>query len=146
MSDYLDLAIKLSENSEGGPFGAVVVKDDYIIGCGSNNVVNSYDPTAHAEVNAIRSACKYIKNHNLNGCVLYSSCEPCPMCLSASYWSGIEKIIYANDRHLAEEIGFNDKFIYEEFRLPHKDKKVKLTHLPSKEAEIIMKKWSGRLY
>ena len=146
MTDYLDSAIKLSKTSEGGPFGAVVVKDDQIIGYGSNNVVNTYDPTAHAEVNAIRSACKQIKNHNLTGCILYSSCEPCPMCLSATYWSGIEKIIYANDRNLAEEIGFDDKFIYEEFRLPHKDKKVKLIHSPNKEAECIMKMWSGKLY
>lgn len=146
MSDYLDLAIKLSESSNGGPFGAVVVKDNQIIGCGSNNVVNTYDPTAHAEVNAIRSACKQIKNHNLKGCILYSSCEPCPMCLSAAYWSGIEKIVYANDRNLAEKIGFDDKFIYEEFVLAHKDKKVKLIHSPNEEAENIMKNWSGKLY
>lgn len=98
---------------EGGPFGAVVVKDNEIIGRGHNQVIKNNDPTAHAEVLAIRDACKNINSYNLEGCTLYTSCYPCPMCLSATIWSNIKDIYYGNTREDAEDIGFRDDYIYD---------------------------------
>lgn len=98
---------------EGGPFGAVVVKDNEIIGRGHNQVIKNNDPTAHAEVLAIRDACKNIDSYNLEGCTLYTSCYPCPMCLSATIWSNIKEIYYGNTREDAEDIGFRDDYIYD---------------------------------
>lgn len=104
----------LSKNfREGGPFGAVVVKDNEIIGRGHNQVIKNNDPTAHAEVLAIRDACKNIDSYNLEGCTLYTSCYPCPMCLSATIWSNIKEIYYGNTREDAEDIGFRDDYIYD---------------------------------
>ena len=111
------MAIELSKESVakgGGPFGAVIVRDDQVIATGSNSVTLLNDPTAHAEVSAIRAACQAVGDFNLKGCVIYSSCEPCPMCLSAIYWAGIERIYYANNREDAAAIGFDDAFIYVE--------------------------------
>ena len=113
-------AIELSENSVrngGGPFGAVIAKDGEIIAEGSNKVTINNDPTAHAEVCAIRNACKILKTFELANCVIYTSCEPCPMCLGAIYWARLSKIFYANDRKDAAEIGFDDDFIYEEIAI-----------------------------
>ena len=111
------LAIELAESNlktnAGGPFGAVVVKDGKIIGCGSNNVLKKHDPTAHAEIMAIRDACKNIKSHDLQGCELYTSCYPCPMCLSAIMWANIKTVYYGNTKEDAKNIGFRDKFIYD---------------------------------
>ena len=117
MNDFMKKAIKLSsENFDkryGGPFGACVVKDGKIIGKGFNRVIKEMDPTAHAEVVAIRNACKSIKSHDLSGCELYTSCYPCPMCLSAIIWSNIKKVYYGNTKEDAANIGFRDDFIYE---------------------------------
>lgn len=113
-------AIELSENSVrngGGPFGAVIAKDGEIIAEGSNKVTINNDPTAHAEVCAIRNACKILNTFELANCVIYTSCEPCPMCLGAIYWARLSKIFYANDRKDAAEIGFDDDFIYEEIAI-----------------------------
>lgn len=113
-------AIRLSEENVrngGGPFGAVIVKEDKIIARGVNRVTANNDPTAHAEVMAIRDACKLLKTFNLNHCEIYSSCEPCPMCLSAIYWAKISKLYFANTKIDADKIGFSDKFIYDEFNL-----------------------------
>ena len=110
-------AIELSENSVkngGGPFGAVIAKDGIIIAEGSNSVTIDKDPTAHAEVNTIRQACRKLKTFNLEGCEIYTSCEPCPMCLGAIYWAHLDRIYYGNDRKDAAKIGFDDEFIYEE--------------------------------
>lgn len=110
-------AIELSENSVksgGGPFGAVIARDGEIIAEGSNNVTIDMDPTAHAEVSTIRKACKKLGTFDLSGCVIYTSCEPCPMCFGAIYWAHLEKIYYANDRKDAGKIGFDDDFIYED--------------------------------
>ena len=115
---FMARAIELSINSAntiGGPFGSVIVKDDKIIAEGSNKVTSSNDPTAHGEIVAIREACKKLNNFSLNGCELYSTCEPCPMCLSAIYWARIDKIYYANTREDAQKIDFDDSFIYSEF-------------------------------
>ncbi|MGM9795458.1 MAG: nucleoside deaminase [Candidatus Aphodosoma sp.] len=114
---FMDEAIRVSlENIDknGGPFGAVIVKDGEIIASTGNRVTANNDPTAHAEVNAIRLACQKLGTFNLQGCEIYSSCEPCPMCLSAIYWAHIDTIYYANTHVDAAEIGFDDSFIYDE--------------------------------
>lgn len=117
MNEYMKLAKDLSlenlKTNAGGPFGAVIVKDNKIIGKGSNNVLKNNDPTAHAEIMAIRDACNNIGSYNLNGCILYTSCYPCPMCLSAIIWSNIKEVYYGNTKEDAEKIGFRDNFIYE---------------------------------
>ena len=117
MNEYMKVAKELAEENlttnAGGPFGACVVKDGEIIGRGSNKVISENDPTAHAEINAIREACKNIGSYDLSGCELYTSCYPCPMCLSAIIWANIEKVYYGNTKEDAAEIGFRDEFIYE---------------------------------
>ena len=117
MNEYMDIAIDLSDDNfdknYGGPFGACVVKDGKIIGKGINRVIKDNDPTAHAEVVAIRSACKKINSYDLSNCTIYTSCYPCPMCLSAIIWSNIKKVYYANTREDASNIGFRDDYIYD---------------------------------
>ena len=117
MNRYMKVANKLAEDNlktnVGGPFGACVVKDNKIIGRGSNHVLSDNDPTAHAEIVAIRNACKNIKSYDLSGCILYTSCYPCPMCLSAIIWANIKKVYYGNTKEDAEMIGFRDEDIYE---------------------------------
>ena len=116
MNEFMDVAISLSDDNfkknYGGPFGACIVKDGKIIGKGINMVIKNNDPTSHAEIVAIRNACKSIKSHDLSGCELYTSCYPCPMCLSAIIWANIKKVYYANTREDADAIGFRDDFIY----------------------------------
>ena len=125
MNDYMKIAIDLSsenlENGFGGPFGACIVRNGKIIGKGINKVIKDNDPTAHAEINAIREACKNIDSYDLSGCELYTSCYPCPMCLSAIIWSNIKKVYYANKKEDAEEIGFRDDFIYDYIRNMNKE-------------------------
>ncbi len=117
MNKFMDVAIDLSddnfEKNYGGPFGACIVKDGKIIGKGINRVIKDNDPTAHAEVVAIRNACKELGTHDLTGCEIYTSCYPCPMCLSAIIWSNIKKVYYANTKEDAANIGFRDDFIYD---------------------------------
>lgn len=117
MNEYMKIAKDLSldnlKTNAGGPFGAVIVKDNKIIGKGSNNVLKNNDPTAHAEIMAIRDACNNIGSYDLTGCTLYTSCYPCPMCLSAIIWSNIKEVYYGNTKEDAENIGFRDNFIYE---------------------------------
>ena len=117
MNEYMKTAKDLADDNlktnKGGPFGACIVKDGKIIGRGSNNVLSNNDPTAHAEIMAIRDACKNINSYDLTGCVIYTSCYPCPMCLSAIMWANITKIYYGNTKEDAENIGFRDKFIYD---------------------------------
>lgn len=142
---YLNRAIELSAKSlteaPGGPFGAVIVKDGRIIAEGWNEVTSSYDPTAHAEMQAIRKATRELKQFHLTGAVLYSSCEPCPMCLSAIYWAKIERVVFANTRKQAEEIGFSDAFIYKEVSLDPGIRSIPCEHLPSTEASNIFSEW-----
>ena len=117
MNKYMEVAIELSNDNfnknYGGPFGACVVRDGEIIGKGMNQVIKNCDPTAHAEVMAIRDACRNINSHDLTGCTLYTSCYPCPMCLSAIIWSNITMVYYANTKEDAADIGFRDEFIYD---------------------------------
>ena len=146
MNDYMKIAIDLSsENLEkgyGGPFGACIVKDGKIIGKGINKVIKDNDPTAHAEINAIREACKSIDSYDLSGCELYTSCYPCPMCLSAIIWSNIKKVYYANKKEDAEKIGFRDDYIYEFIKDGMKEKKVlELNELNREEAIKVFEKY-----
>lgn len=120
MNRYMKIAKQLSEDNletnAGGPFGACVVKDGKIIGKGSNNVIKNNDPTAHAEILAIREACKNINSHDLSNCELYTTCYPCPMCLSAIIWANIKKVYYGNSKEDAADIGFRDDYIYSYIR------------------------------
>ena len=126
MNRYIEVAKELAEENlvtnDGGPFGACVVKNGKIIGKGSNSVIKDNDPTAHAEINAIRNACKNINSYDLDGCELYTTSYPCPMCLSAIIWSNIKSVYYGNTKEDAEEIGFRDDFIYEYIKNLEEDK------------------------
>src|SRR5665647_486690 len=125
----------------GGPFGAVISKDGKIISQAFNKVVLTNDPTAHAEILAIRQAAAVLKSHDLSECTLYSSCEPCPMCLGAIYWAGIKKVFYACDRQDAEEAGFSDKLIYEEIVLNPENRKIAFARMTDTGGEEVFKKW-----
>ena len=138
-------AIELSENSVrngGGPFGAVIAKNGEIVAEGSNKVTIDNDPTAHAEVCTIRKACQKLNTFDLSGCVIYTSCEPCPMCLGAIYWAHLDKIYYANDRKDAGKIGFDDDFIYEEISLEPQYRKKPSEILLRYEAKNAFKMWT----
>ena len=140
-------AIELSENSAngtGGPFGSVIVKDEKIIAEASNEVTFTNDPTAHAEIVAIRKACKKLNTFNLSGCDIYTSCEPCPMCLSAIYWSHINNIYYANTREDAKKINFDDSMIYSEFSKKIEDRKIPIKQMLREEALQAFKIWSKK--
>ena len=113
MKDAIQLALRGMDNNDGGPFGCVVVKDGKIIGRGNNRVTSGHDPTAHAEILAIREACAHLGSHQLEGCVIYTSCEPCPMCLGAIFWARISKLYYGCSRADAAAVGFSDRTIYE---------------------------------
>ena len=140
-------AIALSEESVqcvGGPFGAVVVRDGEIIARGANSVTLRNDPTAHAEVTAIRAACAALANFKLDGCDLYTSCEPCPMCLSAAYWAGIRHIYYGTNRTDAAAIGFDDSFIYDQISLPPSSRTIGATPLLRGEALEAFRLWRDK--
>lgn len=146
ISPYMLEAIRLSvanvEECKGGPFGAVVVKDGVIIAHGANEVTTSNDPTAHAEVVAIRKACKVLNSFQLDGCEIYTSCEPCPMCLGAIYWARPSKLYYANSKEDAAKIQFDDQFIYEEIAKPISERQLFTQQIMREEALEAFKKWS----
>ncbi len=142
---FMKLAIELSqkgmESGQGGPFGCVVVKDGEIVGKGSNSVSSTNDPTAHAEVVAIRDACKNLNTFQLEGCEIYTSCEPCPMCLGAIYWARPARVFYANTKKGAADAGFDDQFIYEELDLPLASRKIPFQQLLEEDAKVVFDKW-----
>jgi len=140
-------AIKLSRDSVrngGGPFGAVIVKDGKIVAKASNGVTEKNDPTAHAEVSAIRIAAKELENFDLSGCEIYTSCEPCPMCFGAIYWARLDKLYYANTKADAKKIGFDDSFIYEEIDLPHNERSIPNIQISRKEALEAFTDWQNK--
>ncbi|MDQ1296448.1 MAG: guanine deaminase [Bacteroidota bacterium] len=140
----LHRAVEIAEKgiAEGsGPFGAVITKNGKIISEASNKVVLTHDPTAHAEVLAIRKAAGILKTYDLSDCVIYTSCEPCPMCLGSIYWAGIKKVIYASDRQKAASSGFSDKMIYDELILEPEKRKIAFVHLPDKDGDDVFRKW-----
>ncbi len=142
---FMRMAIELSEHNvkqeAGGPFGAVIVKDGMVIARSANKVIQQNDPTAHAEIAAIRLACQELNAYTLEGCVIYTSCEPCPMCLGAIYWARLDKIYYANSKTDAADIGFDDHFIYQEFERPMKQRKLEIVQLLRDEALSAFKLW-----
>ena len=144
---FLDRAIELSkqgmQSSKGGPFGCVVVLGDEIVGEGCNMVTSSNDPTAHAEVVAIRDACKKLGTYQLADCEIYASCEPCPMCLGAIYWARPKRVIYANTREQAGDIGFDDEFIYGEINTKMEDRKIPFIHYPRPQASEVFDAWKN---
>ncbi len=145
--DLMRRAIQLSDESVergGGPFGAVIARNGKIIAEGSNSVTLNCDPTAHAEVTAIRNAAQKIGSFDLSGCEIYTSCEPCPMCFGAIYWAHLDKIYYANNRKDAAKIGFDDDFIYHEIKLKHKERQKASESLLRKEALEVFKKWQQK--
>lgn len=144
---FMELAAHLSsENIDngGGPFGAVIVKDGEIISTGVNRVTSENDPTAHAEVKAIREACQKLGNFKLEGCTVYSSCEPCPMCLSALYWAGVKKIYFGNTKEDAAGINFSDKFIYEEIEKKPLDRSTPGIHVENRDTIRAFEKWASK--
>jgi guanine deaminase len=141
MAHAIELAAENLIQKRGGPFGAIVVKNGNIIGRGVNTVIWENDPTAHAEVNAIRDACKYLNDYQLHDCILYSSCEPCPMCLGAIYWARPAKIYFGAGQAEAAQAGFDDASIYKEFGLPPETRKIPAYQLMRAEAGEVFKKW-----
>jgi len=143
---FMRMAIELSKQNVkgtvGGPFGAVIVKNGELVAASANQVVQQNDPTAHAEVSAIRLACQQLGTYDLTGCVIYTSCEPCPMCLGAIYWAHINIVYYGNTRVDAAEIGFDDHFIYKEMELPMNQRKLQIIQLLRDEAISAFKLWS----
>jgi tRNA(Arg) A34 adenosine deaminase TadA len=144
---FLERAIELSrqgmQSGKGGPFGCVIVKDGKIIGEGCNQVTTTNDPTAHAEIVAIRNACKTLNSFQLNDCDVYTSCEPCPMCLGAIYWARPRRVIYANTKEDAAAIQFDDQFIYDEIEKPDKERAIIFVHHPHEKATEVFKDWKN---
>jgi guanine deaminase len=144
---FMRRAIELSAQSltykKGGPFGAVIVQKGVVVAEGVNEVTSSCDPTAHAEIQAIRAAAQKLGTFDLSGCEIYSSCEPCPMCLGAIYWSRIRQVFFANDRQDAAAIGFDDAFIYDEMKLDFDQRKLSMVKIASDDAREIFGLWHG---
>ena len=124
-----------------GPFGAIIAKNETILAEAVNRVTLDHDPTAHAEIVAIRKAAKVLKSHDLQGCTLYSSCEPCPMCLGAIYWAGISRVIYVSDRHDAAQAGFSDKDIYDEIMLDNEHRRIEFKHITGLNGNEVFLTW-----
>ncbi|MBR9922431.1 MAG: nucleoside deaminase [Bacteroidetes bacterium] len=141
----IELALNGMRSNEGGPFGAIVVKDDVIIGRGNNRVSSGLDPTAHAEVVAIRDACAHLNHFQLEGCTIYSSCEPCPMCLGAIYWARPDRLVFAAGKRDAADIaGFDDQFIYDELDLPIDKRKIPSLQLLREEGLLPFREWRDK--
>jgi tRNA(Arg) A34 adenosine deaminase TadA len=144
---FLERAIELSaqgmHDGQGGPFGCVIVKDGQIIGEGNNQVLSTNDPTAHAEVVAIRNACKNLNAFQLTDCDVYTSCEPCPMCLGAIYWARPRRVIFANTKQDAAAIAFDDQFIYDEIEKENGERKIEFIHVPHQQALDVFNQWKS---
>lgn len=145
--DYLQQAIQLAADNasagKGGPYGAVIVRDSHVIAASANQVTCTNDPTAHAEVVAIRTACQHLQSFQLSGCVLYSSCEPCPMCLGAIYWARLQKVYFACTRDDAASAGFDDRFIYTEIALAPADRKIPMQAVTLDDALLPFTLWKN---
>jgi guanine deaminase len=144
MREAIGLSVRMMRRGQGGPFGAVVVRNGKVVGRGWNQVTSANDPTAHAEVVAIREACKRLKTFQLDDCDLYTSCEPCPMCLSAIYWARFRNVFYGNTRQDAAKIDFDDDFIYREVALPIRKRKIRMKQLLHREALAAFAEWQQK--
>lgn len=145
MQIAIDLATENVNKNNGGPFGAIIVRNGEIIATGVNNVTKHNDPTAHAEITAIRNACENLNTYQLDDCEIYSSCEPCPMCLGAIYWARFKKIYFAASKSDAASIGFDDAFIYEEFNKPHSEKNIECKQIMHDEAMKSFTLWEKNI-
>ena len=141
MKEAIDLSLTSVRSGKGGPFGAVIVKDGKVIAKAHNQVTTTNDPTAHAEIVAIREACKVLGDFQLTGCELYTSCEPCPMCLGAIYWARLDKVYYANTKSDAADIDFDDKFIYDELDTPIGERKMPMIQMMREDALVAFQEW-----
>jgi len=144
MALAIDLSAQALDDDVGGPFGSVVVRDGQVLGMGRNRVLADGDPTAHAEVLAIRDACRSIGDHRLTGCVVYTSSEPCPMCLAALYWARVDRVVYANVRSEAAAIGFDDEWLYLELAAEMSERKLVMSRSSSVEARAVFDRWFAR--
>jgi tRNA(Arg) A34 adenosine deaminase TadA len=144
MKEAVDMAIKGMENNEGGPFGCIVVKDGKIVGRGNNKVTSTNDPTAHAEISAIRDACKNLNSFQLDGCTIYTSCEPCPMCLGAIYWARPDKVFFGSNKKDAADVGFDDDFIYKEIDLDYDKRSIPFEQISRKDALKAFQIWDEK--
>jgi guanine deaminase len=144
MREAIGLSLKMMRRGKGGPFGAVVVRRNQVVGRGFNRVTSSNDPTAHAEIVAIRNASRRLRTFDLSGCELYASCEPCPMCLSAVYWARLRKVFYGNTRRDAARIEFADDFIYRELSLPIPRRSLAMKQVLREEAIAVFKEWEAK--
>jgi guanine deaminase len=145
MAEAIQLSLQTMRNNTGGPFGAVIVQNGKIIARGYNRVLETNDPTAHAEIVAIREACKSLNTFQLTGCDIYTSCEPCPMCLAAIYWARPAQIYFANTKEDAHSIGFDDDFIYQEIASTHKHRHIRMTQIMRKEALEAFEEWDKKI-
>jgi guanine deaminase len=143
--NFMQEAVEISRRdmrlNKGGPFGAVIVRGNHIVGRGSNQVTSRNDPTAHAEILAIREASQRLESFRLNGCDLYTSCEPCPMCLAAVYWARIDRVFFANTREDAARAGFDDSIIYHEIALPMEQRRIVMQHVQWPDACVVLEEW-----
>jgi tRNA(Arg) A34 adenosine deaminase TadA len=144
MNEAISIAQKGMQTNEGGPFGCVIVKEGKIIGRGNNKVTSSNDPTAHAEIIAIREACKKLNDFQLEGCIIYTSCEPCPMCLGAIYWARPDKVYFGCNKNDAAEAGFDDDFIYKEIPLSFNKRTIPFEQCSREFALKIFQKWNDK--
>lgn len=144
MQRAIELAEQGMDSNSGGPFGCAIAKDGEIIGEGCNRVTSTNDPTAHAEIVAIREACQKLGAFQLDGCVIYTSCEPCPMCLGAIYWARPERVYFACTREDAADIGFDDDFIYEELEKSNSERHLQIVNLMRDEALTVFQKWAKK--
>lgn len=144
MEEAIALSIKAMRSGRGGPYGAVVVRDGEIIGRGMNEVTSLNDPTAHAEMTAIRQACAHLNSWHLEGCELYASCEPCPMCMGAIYWARIDRVYYGNSREVAAGFGFSSQIFYDELALPREQRQITMVPLMAEEAIAAFEEWDSK--
>lgn len=144
MTQAIRLAAENVKSGSGGPFGAVIVKNGKVISTGVNDVTTTNDPTAHAEVAAIREACKKLQSFQLDGCEIYASCEPCPMCLGAIYWARPEAIYFSGTKNDAADIGFDDSFIYKEINVPYRKRKIITKHVKHPECLAPFNEWKHK--
>lgn len=144
MQQAIELSANAIKTNQGGPFGCIVVKGDEIVGRGNNRVTSTNDPTAHAEVVAIRDACSNLNTFQLCDCEIYTSCEPCPMCLGAIYWARPQKVYFANTRTDAADIGFDDSMIYDEMKCEHNSRKIPIVQLGRTEALKVFETWANK--
>ena len=144
MEEAIALSFEAMRSGSGGPYGAVVVRDGEIIGRGMNEVIATKDPTAHAEMNAIREACEYLDSWSLEGCELYTSCEPCPMCMGAIYWARLDRVYYGNTKEVAARFGFTSQIFYDELALPCDQRQMRMVPCMPEEAVVAFEEWEAK--